>query len=104
MRCEMKVTHGRWLVDSESKVLNYDNGHLTRIFTIPPGGTLTPSEALAWIAGPDRATWLPDDDLRDLTLALAELYGLSPLLPLPEIWTRAGARTAHIPPTIHLHS
>jgi hypothetical protein len=100
----MKATYGRWRVDTESKVLNYDNGHLIRIFTIPPGGTLTPSEALAWIAGPDRATWLPDEDLRDLTLAMAELYGLSQLLPLPEIWTRVGARAVRTPPAVHLHS
>jgi hypothetical protein len=84
----MKSTHGRWFVDTESMILSYDNGRMMRIFTIPPGGAITPSEALAWIAGPDRAAWLPDDDLRDLTRALGDLFGLSQLFPLPELWTK----------------
>lgn len=84
----MKTTRGRWFVDTESMILSYENGRTMRIFTIPPGGNITPSEALAWIAGPDRAAWLPDDDLRDLTRALGDLFGLSQLFPLPELWTR----------------
>jgi hypothetical protein len=95
----MKATYGRWLVDTESKILNYDDGRVIKIFTIPPGGALTPSQTLAWIAGPDRAAWLPDRDLRDLTLAVAEIFGLSPQFPMPEIWTRARVRTVHTPPT-----
>jgi hypothetical protein len=99
----MRITHGRWFVDTEANILNYSDGRTTRIFTFPPGGNLTPSEALDWIAGSDRSAWLLDDDLRDLTWALADLFGLSQLFPPPEIWTRIKSSSAQPPGGILRH-
>ncbi len=84
----MKTTRGRWFVDSDSLILSYDNGHLMRIFSFPPGGASAPGEALAWILGTGRPAWLTDDDLRDLTGALDDLFGPPPLFKLPRFSSR----------------
>jgi hypothetical protein len=81
----MKTAHGRWVVDSEAKVLSYDNGRVLRIFTIPPGGALSLSEALEWIAGAEGGAWLSVNELGDLAQALGEMFGLGQLFSLSEL-------------------
>jgi hypothetical protein len=97
----MKTTRGRWFVDSDSLILSYDNGQLMRIFSFPPGGASAPGEALAWILGTGRPAWLTDDDLRDLTRALDDMFGPPPLFTLPRLssWHKSEApRTSDSPP------
>jgi hypothetical protein len=71
----MRIARGRWIADSESMVLTYDNGRLGRVYCFPIEEVLSPGEASAWIVEEDTGRVFSGDDIRNLDLALQELLG-----------------------------
>jgi hypothetical protein len=73
----MKKQWGRWHVDADNLTISYLNSGLLQVFTIPPRNVLVPSEVLKWIAGSHQDGPFSEDDIRDLVMALADLFGMA---------------------------
>jgi hypothetical protein len=75
----MKRQWGRWQVDTESSTLVNRSSREIRVFTLPPGGTLTPSQVQAWIirAYPQRQPI--GKEIEELSAAVGELLAIPDL-------------------------
>jgi hypothetical protein len=64
-------------VDTGSSTLVDRSGHEIRVFTLPPGGTLTPSQALAWILRAYPQGQPSASEIEELSAAVGELLGIA---------------------------
>jgi hypothetical protein len=84
----MKKQWGRWQVDTEASTLVYDSGREIRIFTVPPGDNLKPSEVLDWIIRAYPPGQPAGDEIEDLAGAVGDLIGLGGRTPSGPGWAR----------------
>ena len=100
----MKKRRGRWWVDTEASTLVYDSGREIRIFTVPPGDSLTPSEVLDWIIRAYPPGQPAGDEIEDLVGAVEDLFGTggrTPSAPGRRHFMSLGAQREKVNPQGH---